>query len=193
MNKLIKSIIGFSLKNKAIIFFITLLVVIAGAVSFYFTPVEAYPDVTNTEVVIISQWPGRSAEEVERFISIPIETEMNSISHKSALRSINLFGLSFIKIVFEDGVDGFNARTEASQKLSNINLPQGVNAEIQPPAGPTGEIYRYTLDSKTKTTTELKTIQDWVVEKNLKAVSGVADVVSFGGHVKTFEVSVNPN
>jgi cobalt-zinc-cadmium resistance protein CzcA len=118
---------------------------------------------------------------------------MNSISHKSALRSINLFGLSFIKIVFEDGVDGFNARTEASQKLSNINLPQGVNAEIQPPAGPTGEIYRYTLDSKTKTTTELKTIQDWVVEKNLKAVSGVADVVSFGGHVKTFEVSVNPN
>ncbi|WP_254413449.1 efflux RND transporter permease subunit [Dyadobacter diqingensis] len=193
MDKLIKSIIGFSLKNKAIIFFITLLVVVAGAVSFYFTPVEAYPDVTNTEVVIITQWPGRSAEEVERFISIPIETEMNSISHKSALRSINLFGLSFIKIVFEDGVDGFNARMEASQKLANINLPEGVDAEIQPPAGPTGEIYRYTLESKTKTNTELKTIQDWVVEKNLKAVSGVADVVSFGGHIKTFEVSVNPN
>ena len=193
MDKLIKSIIGFSLKNKAIIFFITLLVVIAGAVSFYFTPVEAYPDVTNTEVVIITQWPGRSAEEVERFISIPIETEMNSISHKSALRSINLFGLSFIKIVFEDGVDGFAARMEASQKLANINLPEGVDAEIQPPAGPTGEIYRYTLESQTKTNTELKTIQDWVVEKNLKAVSGVADVVSFGGHIKTFEVSVNPN
>ncbi len=105
MDKLIKNIIGFSLKHKAIIFFITLLVVVAGAVSFYFTPVEAYPDVTNTEVVIITQWPGRSAEEVERFISIPIETEMNSISHKAALRSINLFGLSFIKIVFEDGVD----------------------------------------------------------------------------------------
>ena len=193
MDKLIKSIIGFSLKNKAIIFFITLLVVVAGAVSFYFTPVEAYPDVTNTEVVIITQWPGRSAEEVERFISIPIETEMNSISHKSALRSINLFGLSFIKIVFEDGVDGFAARMEASQKLANINLPEGVDAEIQPPAGPTGEIYRYTLESQTKTNTELKTIQDWVVEKNLKAVSGVADVVSFGGHIKTFEVSVNPN
>jgi len=193
MDKLIKSIIGFSLKNKAIIFFITLLVVIAGAVSFYFTPVEAYPDVTNTEVVIITQWPGRSAEEVERFISIPIETEMNSISHKSALRSINLFGLSFIKIVFEDGVGGFAARMEASQKLANINLPEGVDAEIQPPAGPTGEIYRYTLESQTKTNTQLKTIQDWVVEKNLKAVSGVADVVSFGGHIKTFEVSVNPN
>ncbi|MEO6684868.1 MAG: efflux RND transporter permease subunit, partial [Dyadobacter sp.] len=193
MDKLIKNIIGFSLKNKAIIFFITLLVVVAGAVSFYFTPVEAYPDVTNTEVVIITQWPGRSAEEVERFISVPIETEMNSISHKSALRSINLFGLSFIKIVFEDGIDGFNARMEASQKLANVNLPDGVDAEIQPPAGPTGEIYRYTLESETKTNTELKTIQDWVVEKSLKAVSGIADVVSFGGHIKTFEVSVNPN
>lgn len=170
----------------------TLLVIIAGAVSFYNTPVEAYPDVTNTEVVIITQWPGRSAEEVERFISSPIETEMNSISHKTAIRSINLFGLSFIKIVFEDGVDNFNARMEASQKLANVNLPDGVDAEIQPPAGPTGEIYRYTLASKGKTTTELKTIQDWTIEKALKAVPGVADVVSFGGQVKTFEVSINP-
>ncbi len=170
----------------------TLLVIIAGAVSFYNTPVEAYPDVTNTEVVIITQWPGRSAEEVERFISSPIETEMNSISHKTAIRSINLFGLSFIKIVFEDGVDNFNARMEASQKLANVNLPDGVDAEIQPPAGPTGEIYRYTLASKSKTTTELKTIQDWTIEKALKAVPGVADVVSFGGQVKTFEVSINP-
>ena len=120
MDKLIKQIIGFSLRHKAIVFFITLLVVVAGAISFYFTPVEAYPDVTNTEVVIITQWPGRSAEEVERFISVPIETEMNSISHKSALRSINLFGLSFIKIVFEDGVDGFSGtyggRTKACQR-----------------------------------------------------------------------------
>ena len=192
MNKLIKNIIGFSLKNKAVVFLITLLVVIGGAVSFYFTPVEAYPDVTNTEVVIITQWPGRSAEEIERFISIPLETEMNSIGRKTALRSINLFGLSFIKIVFEDGVDNFNARMEASQKLANVNLPEGVLPAIQPPAGPTGEIYRFTLYSKTKTSTELKTLEDWVIEKNIKSVRGIADVVSFGGHVKTFEVSVNP-
>ncbi len=192
MNKFIKNIIGFSLKHKGIVFLMTGLVIIAGAVSFYNTPVEAYPDVTNTEVVIITQWPGRSAEEVERFISSPIETEMNSISHKTAIRSINLFGLSFIKIVFEDGVDNFNARMEASQKLANVNLPDGVDAEIQPPAGPTGEIYRYTLTSNTKNTTELKTIQDWTVEKAIKAVPGIADVVSFGGHIKTFEVSINP-
>ncbi|MFD1817918.1 cobalt-zinc-cadmium resistance protein CzcA [Pseudarcicella hirudinis] len=193
MNKLIKNLIGFSLRHKYVVFFVTLLVVIAGAISFYNTPVEAYPDVTNTEVVIITQWQGRSAEEVERFISVPIETEMNSIGHKTALRSINLFGLSFIKIVFEDGVDNFNARMEASQKLANVDLPDGVSAEIQPPAGPTGEIYRFTLTSPTKTNTELKTLEDWVVEKNLKAVQGIADVVSFGGHIKTFEVSVNPN
>ena len=193
MNKLIRGIIGFSLKQPYIVFFITLLVVVAGAVSFYYTPVEAYPDVTNTEVVIITQWPGRSAEEVERFISIPIETEMNSISHKTTIRSINLFGLSFIKIVFEDGTDTFSARMEASQKLANITLPDGINAQVQPPTGPTGEIYRFTLTSKTMTSTQLKTLEDWVIEKNIKAVPGVADVVSFGGKVKTYEVSVTPS
>ena len=192
MNKFIKGLIGFSLRHPFIIFFITALVVVAGAVSFYYTPVEAYPDVTNTEVVIITQWPGRSAEEVERFISIPIETEMNSISRKTVIRSINLFGLSFIKIVFEDGTDNFNARMEAAQKLANVNLPEGVDPEVQPPTGPTGEIYRYTLTSKTRSSTELKTLEDWVIEKNLKAVPGVGDVVSFGGKVKTYEVAVTP-
>ncbi|RZL15942.1 MAG: efflux RND transporter permease subunit, partial [Hymenobacter sp.] len=192
MNKFIKGLIGFSLRHPYVVFFITALVVVAGAVSFYYTPVEAYPDVTNTEVVIITQWPGRSAEEVERFISIPIETEMNSISRKTVIRSINLFGLSFIKIVFEDGTDNFNARMEAAQKLANVNLPDGVDPEVQPPTGPTGEIYRFTLTSKTKSATELKTLEDWVIEKNLKAVPGVGDVVSFGGKVKTYEVAVTP-
>ena len=192
MNNFIKGLIGFSLRHPFIIFFVSALVVVAGAVSFYYTPVEAYPDVTNTEVVIITQWPGRSAEEVERFISIPIETEMNSITHKTVIRSINLFGLSFIKIVFEDGTDNFNARMEAAQKLANVNLPDGVDPEVQPPTGPTGEIYRFTLTSLTKTATELKTLEDWVIEKNIKAVPGVADVVSFGGKVKTYEVAVTP-
>ena len=192
MNKFIKGLIGFSLRHPYVVFFMTGLVAIAGAVSFYFTPVEAYPDVTNTEVVIITQWPGRSAEEVERFISIPIETEMNSVTNKTIVRSINLFGLSFIKIVFEDGTDGFNARMETAQKLANVNLPDGVSAGVQPPTGPTGEIYRFTLTSKQKSSTDLKTLEDWVIEKNLKAVPGVADVVSFGGKVRTFEVAANP-
>ena len=192
MNNLINNIIAFSLKNKFFIFFCTLLLIAAGVTSFYFTPVEAYPDVTNTEVVIITQWAGRSAEEVERFISIPMETEMNSIGRKTSVRSINIFGLSFFKIIFDDGVDNFQARMEVAQKLANVDLPDGVSAEIQPPYGPTGEIYRYSLTSQTKTVVELKTIQDWVIDKNLKAVAGIADVVSFGAKVKTFEVSVNP-
>ena len=192
MNNFIKGLIGFSLRHPYFVFFMTGLIAIAGAVSFYYTPVEAYPDVTNTEVVIITQWPGRSAEEVERFISIPIETEMNSVTNKTIIRSINLFGLSFIKIVFEDGTDGFNARMETAQKLANVNLPDGVNAGVQPPTGPTGEIYRFTLTSKQKSSTDLKTLEDWVIEKNLKAVPGVADVVSFGGKVRTFEVAANP-
>ncbi|GAC1372749.1 MAG: CusA/CzcA family heavy metal efflux RND transporter [Hymenobacter sp.] len=192
MNNFIKGLIAFSLRHPYIIFFVTALVVVAGAVSFYYTPVEAYPDVTNTEVVIITQWPGRSAEEVERFISIPIETEMNSVTHKTTIRSINLFGLSFIKIVFEDGTDNFNARMETAQKLANVNLPEGVNAGVQPPTGPTGEIYRFTLTSQTRSVTDLKTLEDWTIEKNLKAVSGVADVVSFGGKVRTYEVAANP-
>ena len=192
MNNFIKGLIGFSLRHPYVIFFITALVVVAGTVSFYYTPVEAYPDVTNTEVVIITQWSGRSAEEVERFISIPIETEMNSVTHKTVIRSINLFGLSFIKIVFEDGTDNFNARMEVAQKLANVNLPDGVNAGVQPPAGPTGEIYRYTLTSKTRSITDLKTLEDWTIEKRLRAVSGIADVVSFGGKVRTFEVAANP-
>lgn len=193
MNKFLKNIIGFSLTHKAFVFFATLLMVIAGAASFYYTPIEAYPDVTNTEVVIITQWPGRSSEEVERFISIPLETELNSVPRKTSLRSVSLFGLSFVKVIFEDGVDNGSARQEVTQRLLSADLPEGANPEMQPPAGPTGEIYRYTLESKTKDVVELKTLQDWVVDKQLKAVPGVADVVSFGGKVKTFEVSVNPN
>ena len=193
MNKFIKNILGFSLRNKFFVFFTTLVVVLVGIISYLNTPIEAFPDVTNTRVQIITQWPGRSAEEIERFISIPIEVEMNSIPKKTSLRSISLFGLSVITIIFDDDVEDFNARQQVSQRLQTVNLPDGVDAEIQPPSGPTGEIFRYTLDSKTKSVRELKTIQDWVIDRNLKKVNGVADVVSFGGEVKTYEIKVDPN
>jgi cobalt-zinc-cadmium resistance protein CzcA len=192
MQKFIKGIISFSLKNKFFIVFTTLLLIIAGIVSFVNTPIEAFPDVTNTNVIIITQWRGRSSEEVERFITIPIETEMNSIPRKTSLRSISLFGLSVVTLIFEDGVDNKDAQTEVYKKVANVQLPEGADAEIQPPYGPTGEIFRYTLESQTKDITELKTIQDWTLDKQFKSVPGVADVVSFGGRVKTIEVSVNP-
>jgi cobalt-zinc-cadmium resistance protein CzcA len=169
-----------------------IILIAAGVISFINTPIEAFPDVTNTNVVIVTQWPGRSSEEIERFVTIPIETEMNVIAKKTSLRSVSLFGLSVVKLIFDDDVKDFDARVEVANRIANVNLPEGAEYEIQPPAGPTGEIFRYTLTSKTKTTTELKTIQDWVIDKQIKAVPGIADVVSFGGKMRTFEVSVNP-
>ena len=193
MHKFIDNIVAFSLKNKFFIFFCTTIAVIAGVVSFKHTPIDAFPDVTNTKVTIITQWAGRSAEEVEKFITIPVEIAMNSVQKKTDIRSTTLFGLSVINVLFEDHVDDFVARQQVYNLLNDADLPDGVTPEVQPLYGPTGEIYRYTLRSDKRSVRELKTIQDWVIDRNLRAVSGVADIVSFGGEVKTFEVSVNPN
>jgi len=193
MNNFIKGIISFSLRNNVMIFLFTLIVIIAGVRSFLNTPIEAFPDVINTRVVIITQWPGRSAEELEKFVTIPIETEMNVVPRKTSLRSISLFGLSVVTLIFEDEVDDFRARQMVNNQIVNVDLPNGALSEVQPPSGPTGEIYRYTLEGKDRTVRQLKEIQDWVIDKRLKAVQGVADVVSFGGEVKTYEVTVDPN
>lgn len=193
MHKFIDNIVAFSLKNKFFIFFCTTVAVIAGIVSFKHTPIDAFPDVTNTKVTVITQWLGRSAEEVEKFITIPIEIAMNSVQNKTDIRSTTLFGLSVLHVMFEDDVDDFVARQQVYNLLNDADLPDGVTPEVQPLYGPTGEIFRYTLRSEKRDVRELKTLQDWVIERNLRAVSGVADIVSFGGEVKTFEVSVNPH
>lgn len=193
MHKFIDNIVAFSLKNKFFIFFCTTVAVIAGIVSFKYTPIDAFPDVTNTKVTVITQWPGRSAEEVEKFITIPIEIAMNSVQNKTDIRSTTLFGLSVLHVMFEDDVDDFVARQQVYNLLNDADLPDGVTPEVQPLYGPTGEIFRYTLRSEKRGVRELKTLQDWVIERNLRAVSGGADIVSFGGEVKTFEVSVNPH
>ena len=192
MNKFIQGIIAFSLKNRGFIFLMTLLAVVAGVVSYRNTPIEAFPDVTNTEITIITQWPGRSAEEIEKFVTAPIEIALNPVQKKTSIRSTTLFGLSVVKVIFDDGVDDAFARVQVNNMLREIDLPDGANPDVQPPYGPTGEIYRYTLTSKDKSVRELKTLQDWVIERNLKSVPGVADVNSFGGEVKDYEISVNP-
>lgn len=193
MNKFIEAIIKYSLTNRVAIFSYTLVLIGWGVWSFNQTPIETFPDVTNTNSIIITQWPGRSAEEVERFVTIPIETEMNAVNKKTSLRSVSLFGLSVVSMIFDDNVQDFEARVDVNNHLQNVDLPDGAKPEIQPSTGPTGEIFRYTLTSKVKDVTQLKTLQDWVIVKKLKAVPGVADVVSFGGKVKTIEVSLNPN
>lgn len=193
MNKLIDFIISFSLNRKYLILCITLLLIVIGCFCFKNTPVDAFPDVTNTKVTVITQWPGRSAEEIEKFVTIPIEIAMNATQKKTDIRSVTLFGLSVVTIMFEDDADDEFARQQVYNLLKDADLPDEVEPEVQPLQGPTGEVFRYTLSSKNKSVRELKTIQDWVIERNIRAVSGIADVVSFGGEVKTFEVSVNPN
>ena len=193
MDNLIKGIISFSLGNHLMIFLGTILLIAWGINSYLNTPIEAFPDVINTRAVIITQWPGRSAEELEKFVTIPIETEMNVVPNKTSLRSVSLFGLSVVTIFFEDEIDDFRARQMVANQLDNVTLPDGVDAEIQPPSGPTGEIFRYTLEGRGVSVRELKEIQDWVIDKRLKAVHGIADVVSFGGEVKTYEVTLDPD
>ncbi|MDE3182211.1 MAG: efflux RND transporter permease subunit [Bacteroidota bacterium] len=192
MLKILKAVIAFSLKRKYFILFATACLLVIGIITFKNMPIEAFPDVTNTEITIITQWPGRSAEEIEKFITIPIEIAMNPVQRKISLRSTSIFGLSYIKLVFEDNVTNDQARIQVNDLISNADLPQGVSPSIQPPTGPTGEIYRYTLESKIRNPRELKTLQDWVVDRQLRSVPGVADVVSFGGETKAFEIRVDP-
>lgn len=193
MNKLIKNIIHFSLRHRYLVFFLTGILAIIGFVSYQNTPIETFPDVTNTQIVIIAQWPGRSAEEVEKFVSIPLETALNSVQKKFSLRTTSAFGLSYIRIIFDDDVDDAFARQQVLSRLGNADLPEGVKPDVQPPYGPTGEIYRYTLRSKTKNIRELTTIQNWILDRQFKSIPGVADVNSFGGEEKIYEISVDPN
>ncbi|PQJ08853.1 CusA/CzcA family heavy metal efflux RND transporter [Flavipsychrobacter stenotrophus] len=192
MNKFIKAIIHFSLRHRFLVFFLTGVLAVIGFISYKNTPIETFPDVTNTQIIIIAQWPGRSAEEVEKFVSIPLETTLNSVQSKTSLRSTSAFGLAYIRIIFDDNVDDAFARQQVLSRLSNADLPDGVKPEVEPPYGPTGEIYRYTLHSKTKSIRELTAIQDWVLDRQFKSVPGVADVNSFGGEEKIYEISVIP-
>jgi cobalt-zinc-cadmium resistance protein CzcA len=170
----------------------TAVLAVIGFISYKNTPIETFPDVTNTQIIIITQWPGRSAEEVEKFITIPLETELNSVQKKINLRTTSAFGLSYIRIIFDDDVDDPFARQQVLARIGNADLPDGVKPEIEPPYGPTGEIYRYTLESKTRNIRDLYAIQQWVLDRQFKSVPGVADVNVFGGEEKSYEVSVNP-
>lgn len=192
MNRFISGIVTFSLKNRFFIFFMTLLIIIGGIWSYIKTPLEAFPDVTNTQIIIVTQWNGRSAEEVERFVTVPIEVAMNSVQKKYTLRSISMFGLSVTKIIFDDDVEDFFARQQVNNLLRNVNLPEGVEPDVQPPVGPTGEIFRYTLKSKNRNSVELNTIQNWVIDRQLRSVPGVADLTVFGGAERTYEITVDP-
>lgn len=192
MEKFISNLITFSLKNRFFVLFVTVVFVILGSYCFHNTSMEAFPDVTNTQITIITQWPGQGAEEVERFVTIPLEVAMNSVQRKTHVRSITMFGLSVIRILFEDNVEDFFARQQVNNALANVQLPEGIAAEVEPPYGPTGEIYRYTVQSKNRNSRDLLTYQNWVIWRQLLSVPGVADVNTFGGQEKIYEINVNP-
>ena len=192
MTKIIKNIISFSLKNKYFVLSASVVLIIAGIFTFKEMPIEAFPDVTNTEISIITQWPGRSAEEVEKFVTIPIEIAMNPVQQKISLRSTSIFGLSYVKLIFDDDVKDPQARQQVMNLLQNATLPNSIQPSVQPPTGPTGEIFRYTLRSKIRDVRELKTMQDWVIDRQLRSVPGVGDITAFGGKSKTYEIQVDP-
>jgi heavy metal efflux system protein len=192
MLRFLKGIISFSLANRIYVSLGALALAIAGYIAYLDTPVVAFPDLTNTRITIITQWPGRSTQEIERFVTIPIEIQMNTVPKRVQVRSISLFGLSVVYVIFDDQVQDFEGRQYVINRLANVDFPDGVEPVLNPPQGPTDEIFRFTLQSKQFNARDMKSIMDWVIDRQIKSVPGVADLVSFGGQVKTYEISIDP-
>lgn len=191
---MIRYLVDFALRNRIMILSLTLLLFVWGAVSFHNLPIEAYPDVADTYVQVITQWPGHAAEELEQQITVPLEVELNGVAHMTHLRSVSLSGLSVITIIYDDDTTTFNARQEVLDRLQNVTLPQGVNTGIGPDYSPTGQIMFYTLQSTNPKydVMDLKTLQDWFVLNQLKAVPNVVDVNIFGGPTREYQVQLDP-
>jgi cobalt-zinc-cadmium resistance protein CzcA len=192
---MIGKLVDFSLENRFLVLAAVILLLSWGAISFHQLPVEAYPDVANNYVEIITQWPGISAEQIEQQVTIPLEIVMNGIPHVTHLRSFSLFGLSDIKLIFDDEEENAWNRERVLERLSQVTLPPGVVAQMGTDWSPVGQIYFYTLKSTNPSydVMELKSIEDWTVEKNFKAVPDVVDVASFGGPTREYQVRVDPN
>jgi len=191
---MIRGLIDYALNNRFIVLALALLLLIWGAVSFHFLPVEAYPDVANNYVQIITQWPGRAAEEVEQQVTIPIEIQMNGIPHLAHPRSVSLFGLSSVMLIFDDDSENDWNRQKVLERLSQVTLPNNLQPQMGTDWSPVGQIYWYTLKSTNPKydLMELKSLEDWTLEKQFKSVPNVVDVVSFGGATREYQVRVDP-
>jgi cobalt-zinc-cadmium resistance protein CzcA len=190
---MIARIVSFALSQRFLIVIAAVALVIWGAFAFQRLPIDAYPDLSPPHVVIVSQWPGHAAEEVERLVTIPLEIEMNGIPKLETLRSISLYGLSSIQMNFEYGADPYFVREQAFERLPNAMVPQGVMPGIEALFSPSGLIYRYVLQSPDKTPQELKIIEDWVLERRFRSIQGVADDSGFGGTTMQYQVLLDPN
>ncbi|MFY9751651.1 MAG: CusA/CzcA family heavy metal efflux RND transporter [Candidatus Acidiferrales bacterium] len=189
---MIHRIVQFSLQQRFLILMLTAFMTVAGAVSFQRMPVDAYPDLSPPMVEIITQWPGHAAEEIERLVSLPTEIEMNGVQKLDIQRSISLYGLSDVILTFDEDTDDNFARQLVFQRLSEVNFPTGVTPSLAPLSSPSGLVYRYVLESPDRTPQELKTFEDWVIEREYKQVRGVADDSGFGGTVMQYQVLLDP-
>src|SRR5271163_2512661 len=192
---MIQALVDFALNNRYVILGLALILFIGGIVSFKRLPVEAYPDVANTWVQVITQWPGRAAEEVEQQVTIPIEIQMNGIPALLHIRSSSLAGLSVVNLIFDDDSDNDWDRQKVLERLSNVTLPPNVSAQIGPDFSPIGSVYWYTVKSTNPNygLMDLKSLQDWVITKYIKSAPDVVDDSSFGGITREYQIRVDPD
>src|SRR5580700_10461286 len=197
---MIRRVVDFALDKRLFVLALTLLLIAGGIVAFHTLPIEAYPDVADNYVEVVTQWPGISAEQMEQQITIPLEIVMNGIPHVTHLRSFSLFGLSDVKLIFDDEEENAWDRERALERLSQVSLPPaavaaGVSPQLQTDWSPAGQIYFFTLHSTNPAydVMELKSLEDWTVEKNFKSVPNVVDVASFGGPTREYQVRVDPD
>ncbi len=188
---MIRQIVRFALRQRVLVLGATAVVIVVGVLAFRGLAVEAFPDVEDVHVQIISQWPGHAAEEIERAVTLPIERQMNGLPQLSNLRSTSMFGLSVVTLTFEDGTTDYFARQQALERLQSVTVPPTVLPGLSSLSNSTGEIFRYTVQGA-RSLTDLKAIEDWVIEPAIRTTSGIADVVSFGGQVKQYQVDVDP-
>src|SRR5271157_3083989 len=192
---MIRRVVDFALNNRLLVLAFALMLFAGGIVAFRDLPIEAYPDVANNYVEAITQWPGISAEQIEQQVTIPLENVMNGIPGVDHLRSFSIFGLSDLKLIFDDNTDNRWNRERVLERLSQATLPPGVTPQMGTDWSPVGQIYFFTLHSNNPQydVMELKSIEDWVVEKNLKSVPDIVDVATFGGPTREYQVRVDPN
>ena len=188
---MVKRIVSFALHQPLFLFMLTAIFIAGGIVAFKSLPIEAFPDVTDVQVNVISLFPGHASEEVEKQITIPIEIGLSGLPHAVRMFSHTQFGLSFIVVTFDDNVNNYFARQQVLERLQGLTLPPGVETQLAPLSTPIGELYRYQLTGKNMSPTDLRTIQTWIVERTLKMVSGVADVCSRGGLIKQYQVNLD--
>src|ERR1700678_1144908 len=185
---MIHGLVQFALKQRFVILMLVVFITVGGAISFQRMPVDAYPDLSPPMVEVITQWPGHAAEEVERLVTLPTEVEMNGVPKMQIQRSISLYGLSDVILTFDEDTNDYFARQIVFQRLSEVTYPAGVTPSLAPLSSPSGLVYRYVLESPDRSPQELKTFEDWVIEREYKQVRGVADDSGFGGTVMQYQV-----